>query len=452
MISNVDNSMQKYRGLSTDTKPAAAPGSEFFEMDTGKTYLYDAEGTQWTEQPASGGGGGSVGVQESDVNFIDYDGTVVAAYSAADFANLTALPANPSHDGLTSQGWNWTLANAKTYVASYGELVIGQMYVTNDGKTKIYCTFANGRLAPCLGIGVNGEVKVDWGDGSETDTLTGSSLTTAKSKQHTYASKGDYIITLTVVSGSFAFFGTTTSAHILKTSSNQNTSDKKYAACIKKIEIGTGANLGDYAFSTCYNLTSVTIPSSVTSIGKNVFYFCYALKSITIPNSVTSIGNSFSYYCYNLTSVSIPSGVTSIGTYAFCYCNILKNITIPSSVASIGSNAFQYCYNLKNITIPSGVTSIESTTFSSCATLTSVTIPSSVASIGGNAFSSCSLIKEYHLLPTSPPSLSNTNAFSNIQSDCVIYVPRSEGGTVLAAYKAAQNWSTYASYMEEEPA
>ena len=52
----VDDSLQKFRGLSTDTKPAAAPGSEFLEMDTGKTYLYDAEGTQWTEQPASGGG------------------------------------------------------------------------------------------------------------------------------------------------------------------------------------------------------------------------------------------------------------------------------------------------------------------------------------------------------------------------------------------------------------
>ena len=60
---------------------------------------------------------------EKDVNFYDYDGTRLYSYSAADFAALDALPANPSHDGLTAQGWNWTLADAKTYVATYGELV-----------------------------------------------------------------------------------------------------------------------------------------------------------------------------------------------------------------------------------------------------------------------------------------------------------------------------------------
>jgi len=67
-------------------------------------------------------GGGSSGI---DVMFYDYDGSVVTGYSAADFANLTELPANPTHEGLTAQGWNWTLADAKTYVAKYGKLNIG---------------------------------------------------------------------------------------------------------------------------------------------------------------------------------------------------------------------------------------------------------------------------------------------------------------------------------------
>ena len=73
----------------------------------------------------SSGSSSAASASMKDVNFRDYDGTIVASYSAADFANLTALPANPSHDGLTAQGWNWTLVKAKAYVAKYGRLEIG---------------------------------------------------------------------------------------------------------------------------------------------------------------------------------------------------------------------------------------------------------------------------------------------------------------------------------------
>ena len=67
---------------------------------------------------------GSVSVPRKDVIFIDYDGTVLYAYTAAEFAQLTEMPANPSHEGLTAQGWNWSLADAKAYVAKYGGQVI----------------------------------------------------------------------------------------------------------------------------------------------------------------------------------------------------------------------------------------------------------------------------------------------------------------------------------------
>lgn len=69
--------------------------------------------------------GGGNKTEVNDVNFIDCDGTIVYAYTAAEFANLTEMPANPTHGGLTSQGWNWTLAKAQAYVAKYGNLWIG---------------------------------------------------------------------------------------------------------------------------------------------------------------------------------------------------------------------------------------------------------------------------------------------------------------------------------------
>ena len=76
------------------------------------------------------GGGASGSAAGSDVVFYDsYDHSVVASYSAAEFARLSALPANPEHAGLVAQGWNWTLENAKAYAAKYGRLTVGQMFV-----------------------------------------------------------------------------------------------------------------------------------------------------------------------------------------------------------------------------------------------------------------------------------------------------------------------------------
>ena len=85
--------------------------------------------------------GGGI-VEESDVNFYDYDGTILYAYTKADFLALNEMPANPTHQGLTAQGWNWVLADAKSYVNKYGGLIIGQNYITDDGKTRLYVTCA----------------------------------------------------------------------------------------------------------------------------------------------------------------------------------------------------------------------------------------------------------------------------------------------------------------------
>ena len=393
---------------------------------------------------SGGGGGGSVSPKQ--VNFIDYDGSILYSYTAQEANALSALPANPSHSGLTAQGWNWTLAQIKAQLTAVpdGPVWVGQMYITQSGDTEIDVSMPDGRLSPILTIAVNGSVTVDWGDGTTADTVTGSSLTDRQAVPHTYATPGDYTMKIHVASGNFTFYGSSNYLILRKnTTSNQN---RVYANCVQAVRLGSGiTSIGTYAFYYCSRLTSITIPSSVTSIESVAFYYCYSLASITIPNSVTSIDSSEFYSCTSLTSIAIPAAVTSIGGGAFYNCYSLASITIPSSVTSIGVNAFQNCYSLPSITIPSGVTSIEGTSFSTCASLASITIPSSVTSIGVNAFNNCYGVAEYHIKPTSPPT-AGTTIFNGIVSECVIYVPSAK----LNDYKAAQNWSTYASYMQGE--
>ena len=138
--------------------------------------------------------------------------------------------------------------------------------------------------------------------------------------------------------------------------------------------------LADYVFYECSGLTSLTLPSSVTSIGGGTFYGCSGLTSMTIPSGVTSIGDYAFSGCSGLTSLPIPSSVTSIGYSAFRGCSGLTSLTIPSSVTEIGGDAFEGCSGLTSLTIPSGVTSIGYRAFKGCSGLTSMIIPSGVTS------------------------------------------------------------------------
>ncbi len=102
--------------------------------------------------------------------------------------------------------------------------------------------------------------------------------------------------------------------------------------------------IGDYAFSGCTSLTTITIPNSVTSIGERAFYNCTSLTSVTIPDSVTSIGSSAFYSCTSLTSVTIPDSVTSIGAQAFQDCTSLKEVYCKPTTPPTGG-AFMFGYN-----------------------------------------------------------------------------------------------------------
>ena len=159
-----------------------------------------------------------------------------------------------------------------------------------------------------------------------------------------------------------------------------------YVARLDNEQYTSNDELGSYAFYGCSGLTSLTLPSSVTSIGSYAFYGCSGLASLPLPSSVTSIGWYAFEDCSGLTSFTLPSSVTSIGYRAFYGCSGLTSLTIPSCVTSIGYKAFAYCSGLTSLTLPSSVTSIGDEAFAYCSGLTSLTLPSSVTSIGESAF------------------------------------------------------------------
>lgn len=153
-------------------------------------------------------------------------------------------------------------------------------------------------------------------------------------------------------------------------------------------------NSKDYHYYIPSGIKSVTITGG--EIPYHAFYNCSELTSITIPDGVTSIGGAAFYNCCGLTNITIPDSVASISNGVFSDCNGLTSITIPDSVASIDSSAFSGCSGLTSITIPDSVTSIGNYAFSGCSGLTSVTIGNSVTSIGEYAFVDCYRLVEVY--------------------------------------------------------
>ena len=196
-------------------------------------------------------------------------------------------------------------------------------------------------------------------------------------------------------------------------------------------------SISNEAFENCWELTSITIPNSITSIG-NAAFRCSGLTSITIPNSVTSIGAMAFFSCSNLTSITLPNSVTNIDNHTFNHCEALTSINIPNSVISIGNWAFSDCSSLKSINIPNSIVSIGEGAFNNCSGLTSITIPNNVTSIGEHAFWQCSSLSEV-ISNIEIPFKVSSGVFEDISNNAILYVPH---GT-KSSYQAFSGWTLH---------
>ena len=175
--------------------------------------------------------------------------------------------------------------------------------------------------------------------------------------------------------------------------------------------------IGDYAFNDCSGLTSLTLPSSVTTICKDAFSSCSGLTSLTLPSSVSSIDAYAFYGCKNLKE-----------------CNCLLDSDLETYLArthddwkSIPVDEIKYYHNGQELTkleIPSGVDKIGRYSFYKGVNLTSLTLPSSVSSIGASAFYGCSGLTSIYVSWESPLSIAASTFKDANTEKCILYVPK----------------------------
>lgn len=388
------------------------------------------------------------------IRFLDYDGTVITTYDSVP----ATLPAVPSHEGLTNGTWNYTYTQLEEQFEELGACDVGANYDTSDEKTHLHIHLEEGRTTPYLGIAPNGTVIIDWGDGSSTNTVTGTSFTSLVFTQHSYAAAGDYIITLEVESGEFAFYNNNSFSNILRKEilSSSFSENTVYLNALQEVNIGKNVKINKSAFQLCRNLTKVSCPSNVQTIGEyafaatslngfvltnnienisqSAFSGCFSLINLSFSNNVKIIDTNAFSGCSNLTKVVLSKNVSHIYEGSFGYCTSLRTVVLPKRVTLLEKNAFfetnlekidipnttsetiqQYvfsnCYSLKKVTIPDDTLAINTQAFSGCKSLKEINIPNKIKNIGSNAFYGCFNIKEI-ILPDSVVTL-GSSAFYN---------------------------------------
>jgi len=185
-------------------------------------------------------------------------------------------------------------------------------------------------------------------------------------------------------------------------------------------------SLSDSLFMSCSSLNSITFLGQLKMIGKSAFRDCIKLSSITIPDSLTSIRGSAFMGCSSLTSINIPNNVNTIDYETFSGCSLLQSVLLPNSVIKINYGAFKECSSLTSITFPNNITSIEMRTFANCTSLDSITIPNKVTSIGNAAFANCINLSTINYCGLQDPSFIN-NSFNNCNPSIHV-LPQYESG------------------------
>lgn len=416
---------------------------------------------------------GAVELERNDVNFYDYDGTLLFAYTLAETQALTELPTPKGHEGLVFQGWNWDYEDV---IALDYPMDIGAMYITDDGKTRFYLEVEDEEGVDIeLGFTQTAnDVIVDFGDGSPTQ----SSADAKAIIPHHYA-KGSYVLKMwSQGKKKYTFEQSDATRNIFGGIADAS------SMILKKIEFGENTRVSSYAFRRCTNLETISVFREINdSFGwTSSFEYCLRLKHLNIPKGSQYLYTNEVSFCMSLNSLTLPntpifiSGGAAIrnglrfvrisqnadisktspfthteieefdfiakATAAEAFFRECKNLKKVKNIQGcvIYKNFFVGCYSLEEVEIPEDQTIIYSSSFTDCDTLRELIFPKGITTIQSSAFSGSGIGKFDFSALEAVPTLENGNAFNNIYSKFKIIVP----DALYDAWKAATNWSVYA--------
>lgn len=299
-----------------------------------------------------------------------------------------------------------------------------------------------------------GESYVDWGDGSEIEYIIS---TNRFNLRHNYSSIGVYEIQV-VLNGGGAYFYR---SPIMSPNSgiSYDWSYYRNGGKLLALEVAKGGTAARSGFTSAYPLVNCPNLKKVTFQGgagwhiyfQNAFYEqknwgTFSLSEINVLNGDIRFSSNGLRGTAITTFDASKAYLSTTLNGLFQDCNVLREVTLWDTLPTIYARMFSGCTSLRHIDIPTTVTTIMEDGFLNCWSIREITIPAAVTSIEASAFANCYSMGEIHFLPTTPPTVADANAWTNLPTTCVIYVPT---GT-LADYQAATNYPDPATYTYVE--
>lgn len=190
-------------------------------------------------------------------------------------------------------------------------------------------------------------------------------------------------------------------------------------------------SIGDYSFVGFNHVTTLSLPSELTSIGNYAFYGCSSLQEINIPESVTTLGEYAFYGATSSTSLTLNDKLTTVGQYAFAYNTALTSLEVPTNITSLGQYAFVGCTMLDSVTLNEGLETLNNGVFSSCTALQSITLPDSLTFLGYSVFANDTALNTVSF--GKGLTSSKSNVFSGCTSLVNIEIPNIVSSAIATA-------------------
>lgn len=375
-----------------------------------------------------------------NLNLIDYDGTLLHAYTTAEALKLEELPSVPEHSWAQGGTWNWTLNGIQKYLNRYPEdqIMIGACYTNKiiqangvTSATEIDIEILNSQFTkPYLRFSIDGEATIDWGDGSSNVVTAGQYITNVY-VPHQYDISEKRNFTISIIPSSLFTLSGSSICSLLGPQDYYSSSDFReiiYRNYIKEVRLGT-CRLDSDAFSGCHNLKacSIGLNTVISADANNVFANTPKLKTIIIPLGAgndkyeNGWGPFFMYSNAEVISFDISSTSVNLsylgGTHSSnnyqtygrslkfltlspylqkCLVSLsimpsLKQLTIPDFYPiTLGSLTCISCNNLTKINLPKSVTfaNYGQVKFLACPTLKKIIIPEGITTLPNYSFGS----------------------------------------------------------------